>query len=239
MARKQVLDTFGSLSGDRLGGRVGNRRAVSTSTSSGSTSSNAEPTTIFGSIDQRWTDDHCLDRSADCGSDHGRPPRCRGPTAFRPLAAISTTIYGDVDGDLADDTITEYSLDGVPHVHSLLASGGQSDAAVPDRKRRTTSRSASSISTIRSVPPPNHLSPCLAIGATSAWYNRRRSRSSPTPSTTASSPGTPTTARCSSVASRRKARSRVVLLPRRGQRLQQPHLRSSLMASVVVFSRRR
>lgn len=55
---------------------------------------------------------------------------CSGTDGIPSGADIGATIFGDVDGDLADDTITEYSLDGVPHVHSQLASGGHSDAEV-------------------------------------------------------------------------------------------------------------
>ena len=59
------------------------------------------------------------------------PDACAGADGIPPGATIGTTIFGDVDGDLVDDTITEYSLAGVPHVHSELATGGHSDAAVP------------------------------------------------------------------------------------------------------------
>lgn len=55
---------------------------------------------------------------------------CTGADGIPNGADIGATIHGDVDGDLADDTITEYSLNGTPHVHSQLASGGQSDAEV-------------------------------------------------------------------------------------------------------------
>jgi hypothetical protein len=55
---------------------------------------------------------------------------CPGAAGIPAGADIGTTIHGDVDGDLHDDTITEYSLGGVPHVHSTLFTGGQSDAAV-------------------------------------------------------------------------------------------------------------
>ena len=58
------------------------------------------------------------------------PNACAGADGIPAGADIGATISGDVDGDLADDTITEYSLNGVPHVHSQLASGGQSDAEV-------------------------------------------------------------------------------------------------------------
>jgi hypothetical protein len=44
---------------------------------------------------------------------------------------VSTTIHGDIDGDLLPDTVTEYSLSGQPHVHARLASGRQSDTALP------------------------------------------------------------------------------------------------------------
>ena len=57
-------------------------------------------------------------------------PPCPGASGIPAGADISATIHGDIDGDLADDTVTEYSLKGVPHVHSLLANGGESDVAV-------------------------------------------------------------------------------------------------------------
>jgi hypothetical protein len=55
---------------------------------------------------------------------------CPGAAGIPAGADIGTTIHGDVDGDLHPDTITEYSLGGVPHVHSTLFTGGQSDAVV-------------------------------------------------------------------------------------------------------------
>ena len=58
------------------------------------------------------------------------PDACSGADGIPGGADLGATIFGDVDGDLADDTITEYSLDGIPHVHSQLASGGQSDTEV-------------------------------------------------------------------------------------------------------------
>lgn len=58
-------------------------------------------------------------------------PACEGAGGIAPSPDIGTVLHGDIDGDLADDTITEYSLDGVPHVHALLATGGHSDAEVP------------------------------------------------------------------------------------------------------------
>ena len=58
-------------------------------------------------------------------------PACEGTEGIAPGPDIGTVLHGDIDGDLNDDTITEYSLDGVPHVHALLATGGHSDAEVP------------------------------------------------------------------------------------------------------------
>ncbi|MCB0980053.1 MAG: hypothetical protein H6513_03920 [Acidimicrobiaceae bacterium] len=55
---------------------------------------------------------------------------CGGASGIPAGADLGTVIHGDIDGDLADDTVTEYSLDGVPHVHAQLATGGQSDAVV-------------------------------------------------------------------------------------------------------------
>lgn len=55
---------------------------------------------------------------------------CDGAAGIPAGADIGTVLHGDIDGDLADDTVTEYSLDGVPHVHAQLATGGHSDAVV-------------------------------------------------------------------------------------------------------------
>lgn len=55
---------------------------------------------------------------------------CPGSEGIAPGADIGTVLHGDIDGDLADDTVTEYSLDGVPHVHAFLATGEHSDAVV-------------------------------------------------------------------------------------------------------------
>lgn len=55
---------------------------------------------------------------------------CPGAGGIAPGADIGTVLHGDIDGDLADDTVTEYSLNGVPHVHAFLATGGHSDAEV-------------------------------------------------------------------------------------------------------------
>jgi len=56
---------------------------------------------------------------------------CDGADGIAPGAAIGTVLRGDIDGDLLDDIVTEYSLEGVPHVHAFLATGGHSDAEVP------------------------------------------------------------------------------------------------------------
>lgn len=55
---------------------------------------------------------------------------CPGAGGIAPGAEIGTVLHDDIDGDLADDTVTEYSLDGVPHVHAFLATGGHSDTEV-------------------------------------------------------------------------------------------------------------
>jgi hypothetical protein len=41
------------------------------------------------------------------------------------------TIHGDIDGDVHDDTVTAYSIGGVPHVFAKLFTGGTSDTEVP------------------------------------------------------------------------------------------------------------
>ncbi len=56
---------------------------------------------------------------------------CDGAEGIAAGAAIGTVLHGDIDGDLLDDTVTEYSLNGMPHVHALLATGGHSDTEVP------------------------------------------------------------------------------------------------------------
>jgi hypothetical protein len=82
-------------------------------------------------------------------------------------AAVSTTIHGDIDGDLHPDTVTEYSLAGQPHVHARLASGRQSDTALPigNASHVTISFENFDYSLGAATKPPVAV---LAIGATKA-----------------------------------------------------------------------
>lgn len=102
----------------------------STSTSSASTSSALETTTTIQVATTTATVPATTTAPPTVPPTTVDPDACSGADGIPSGADIGTTIFGDVDGDLADDTITEYSLDGIPHVHSLLASGGQSDAEV-------------------------------------------------------------------------------------------------------------
>ena len=130
MYRKQVFDTVALLAATGLVAVLGTG-CSSTSTSPGLSSSNAEPTTIFGATTIGGPTTIASTVPATAPPTTTDPDACAGADGIPPAANVSATIFGDVDGDLADDTITEYSLDGIPHVHSQLASGGQSDAAVP------------------------------------------------------------------------------------------------------------
>lgn len=55
---------------------------------------------------------------------------CDGAAGIPAGASNLNPIKGDIDGDLKNDTVTAYTLDGVPRVHAKLASGKQSDVAV-------------------------------------------------------------------------------------------------------------
>jgi hypothetical protein len=87
-----------------------------------------------------------------------------------PIAGGATNlvaINGDIDGDTLDDTVTSYSLDGVPHVHATLAAGGNSDAEVPIGNADTVAIQLMDFDHAlgAAVPPPVAV---LAIGATKA-----------------------------------------------------------------------
>jgi hypothetical protein len=58
------------------------------------------------------------------------PGACDGDAGIPAGADVGDAITGDIDGDALPDLVTEYALDGVPHVHSQLATGGHSDAVV-------------------------------------------------------------------------------------------------------------
>ena len=140
----------------------------STSTSPGSSSSNAEPTTIFGaSTTSAGPTTAAPTAPPTAPPTTTDPDTCAGADGIPPGADISTTIHGDVDGDLANDDITEYSLDGIPHVHSQLATGGQSDAAVPIGNADHVEISFIDFDYSLGAPTPPPVA-VLAIGATSA-----------------------------------------------------------------------
>jgi hypothetical protein len=94
-------------------------------------------------------------------------PSCGGTSGIPTAAAISTTIHGDIDGDLHADTVTEYSLGGQPHVHAKLASGVQSDEVLPLGNASHVAISFEDFdhSLGAASPPPVAV---LAIGATKA-----------------------------------------------------------------------
>jgi hypothetical protein len=85
------------------------------------------------------------------------------PSAATDLVAIN----GDIDGDTVNDVVTSYSLDGVPHVHATLATGGNSDAEVPIGNADTVTIQFMDFdhSLGAAVPPPVAV---LAIGPTKA-----------------------------------------------------------------------
>jgi hypothetical protein len=94
-------------------------------------------------------------------------PACPTGAAIPAGATDLTTINGDIDGDTLADEVTSYALDGVPHVHATLATGGQSDAEVPIGNADTVSISFLDFdhSLGAAVPPPLAV---LAIGAAKA-----------------------------------------------------------------------
>ncbi|MEP7112677.1 MAG: hypothetical protein ABI862_05390 [Ilumatobacteraceae bacterium] len=92
---------------------------------------------------------------------------CPEGTTIPSGASNLVAINGDIDGDTLDDIVTSYSLDGVPHVHATLATGGNSDAEVPIGNANTVSIQFIDFdhSLGAAVPPPVAV---LAIGATKA-----------------------------------------------------------------------
>jgi hypothetical protein len=111
------------------------------------------------------------------------PPTTGAPTTAPTTAPVSTAcptgttipsaatnlvaINGDIDGDTINDVVTSYSLDGVPHVHATLATGGDSDTEVPIGNADTVSIQFMDFdhSLGAAVPPPVAV---LAIGPTKA-----------------------------------------------------------------------
>ena len=73
----------------------------------------------------------------------------------------------DIDGDTLADVVTSYSLDGVPHAHATLATGGDSDAEVPIGNADTVSIQFMDFDYAlgAEVPPPAAV---VAIGPTKA-----------------------------------------------------------------------
>jgi hypothetical protein len=92
---------------------------------------------------------------------------CPTGTTIPSTATDLVAINGDIDGDTLNDVVTSYSLDGVPHVHATLASGGDSDAEVPIGNADTVSIQFMDFdhSLGAAVPPPVAV---LAIGPTKA-----------------------------------------------------------------------
>lgn len=92
---------------------------------------------------------------------------CPGGTTIPSGATELVAINGDIDGDTLADVVTSYSLDGVPHVHATLATGGNSDAEVPIGNADTVSIQFIDFDYAlgAAVPPPAAV---LAIGPTKA-----------------------------------------------------------------------
>lgn len=92
---------------------------------------------------------------------------CPGLATIPASATQRVTINGDIDGDTHADAVTSYSLDGVPHIHAVLASGRQSDVEIPLGFADTVSISFEDFdhSAGAPVPPPVAV---LAIGAGNA-----------------------------------------------------------------------
>jgi hypothetical protein len=92
---------------------------------------------------------------------------CPDGTTIPSAATNLVAINGDIDGDTLNDVVTSYSLDGVPHVHATLATGGNSDVEVPIGNADTVSIQFMDFdhSIGAAVPPPVAV---LAIGPTKA-----------------------------------------------------------------------
>lgn len=120
MAMATLTGCTSSSSGTGTASTGGSTTFAPTSTAAASTS--AAATSTSGAVGPT---------TAPTTPSTGGAGSCPGATGIPATADVGDTITGDIDGDLVADTITEYSLDGVPHVHSRLATGGQSDAEVP------------------------------------------------------------------------------------------------------------
>ncbi len=164
VTRKQGFGTLALTAATGLVAVLGTG-CSSTTTSSGSSSINAEPTTIFGA--STTSSAPTTSTAPTEPTTTVDPDACEGENGIPSGADISATIHGDVDGDLANDTITEYSLDGIPHVHSELATGGQSDTAVPIGNADHVEISFIDFDYSLGAPTPPPVA-VLAIGATSA-----------------------------------------------------------------------
>jgi hypothetical protein len=92
---------------------------------------------------------------------------CPSGTTIPSAATNLVAINGDIDGDTLNDVVTSYTLDGVPHVHAELATGGNSDTEVPIGNADTVSIQFMDFdhSLGAAVPPPVAV---LAIGPTKA-----------------------------------------------------------------------
>jgi hypothetical protein len=92
---------------------------------------------------------------------------CPSGTTIPSAATNLVATNGDIDGDTLNDVVTAYTLDGVPHVHATLATGGNSDAEVPIGNADTVSIQFLDFdhSLGAAVPPPLAV---LAIGPTKA-----------------------------------------------------------------------
>ncbi|MEO8267245.1 MAG: hypothetical protein ABI706_17220 [Ilumatobacteraceae bacterium] len=92
---------------------------------------------------------------------------CAGPTTIPSAATSLVAINGDIDGDTLNDVVTSYALDGVPHIHATLATGGNTDTEVPIGNADTVAIQFIDFDHAlgAAVPPPVAV---LAIGATKA-----------------------------------------------------------------------
>lgn len=92
---------------------------------------------------------------------------CAEPATIPSGATQLVAINGDIDGDTLNDVVTSYSLDGRPHVHATLATGGNSDTEIPIGNADTVSIQFMDFdhSAGADIPPPVAV---LAIGPTKA-----------------------------------------------------------------------
>jgi hypothetical protein len=145
--------------------------AASTSTSVAASTTTESPTSTEAAT---TTPSTAAPTTSAAPASTGAPATTTVPTPTcatgAPIAAGATnvaTISGDIDGDTLADTVTSYTLGGVPHVHATTAAGGDSDVEVPVGNADTVSISFMDFDHSLGAEVPAPLA-VLAIGAAKA-----------------------------------------------------------------------